>query len=184
MDPKIKILAPHLQFRFWCSAGNAYISDYKYSGLVEELFQSDLELLIPQQCTGLKDNQGHWVYEGDIVSFKYKIKPEVLETMQSFPEHRKHLVKLNGKTLKGTIERDPCCPSNLVLVCPLKNGLIRMLPLEWVKHCKIVGNELVPPSKKKRPLRKPKILKVLKTLKSKPLKINKINSLKSIKTKP
>jgi hypothetical protein len=63
-------MARQIKFRFWCPAGKAFVRDYKYNGLVNELFdEKEYDVLIPQQFIGLIDKNGAEVYEGDLINF-------------------------------------------------------------------------------------------------------------------
>jgi hypothetical protein len=57
-----------IKFRFWNPPAKAFVEQYKYSGLVDELFEQD-DMLIPCQFTGLRDFKGNDLYEGDVVKF-------------------------------------------------------------------------------------------------------------------
>jgi uncharacterized phage protein (TIGR01671 family) len=56
------------KFKFFCTAANGFIEQYKYNGYVDELFNDPL--LVPCQCTGMKDNHQKFIYEGDIIEYE------------------------------------------------------------------------------------------------------------------
>ncbi len=108
-------LCPSLSFRFWCGAAGCYVQDYRYSGKVEELFEHD-GVLVPQQCTGLRDCHGNWVYEADTVEIP---------------------IEEAGGKMAFLVERDPCEPCNIILVGRSEQGLEVHKPLAAVRSGKI-----------------------------------------------
>ena len=58
------------KFRFWNPQAKGFVTNYKYNGYVDELFEPD-EFLYPQQYLGIFDKNMKEVYEGDVVKFDY-----------------------------------------------------------------------------------------------------------------
>jgi hypothetical protein len=110
-------LCPALSFRFWCGAAGCYVQDYSYSGRVEELFEPD-GILMPQQCTGLSDGRGEWIYEGDTIEIPCEYDP--------------------APCCIFLVERNPCEPCNMILIGRTDDGLEIHRPLADARAGKIV----------------------------------------------
>ena len=58
------------KFRFWNPQTRSFVTNYKYNGFVDELFEPD-EFLKHQQYLGIFDKNMKEVYEGDVINFDY-----------------------------------------------------------------------------------------------------------------
>lgn len=61
-----------IKFRFFCPPAKGFVEAYRYSGYVEDLFGEEDPTLVPSQYTGLKDDYGNEIWEGDVIKFKRK----------------------------------------------------------------------------------------------------------------
>ena len=62
------------KFRFWCNAGKAFVQNYKYNGLVDELFDPRDVIITSQQFVGILDTNMKEIYEGDVVKGIYGLE--------------------------------------------------------------------------------------------------------------
>ena len=58
------------KFRFWNPQTRSFVTNYKYNGLVDELFEPD-EFLKHQQYLGIFDKNMKEIYDGDVIQFNY-----------------------------------------------------------------------------------------------------------------
>jgi hypothetical protein len=132
----------YLKFRFWCPAGKAFIRKYRYSGPVDKLFSEGhkFDVLIPQQCLGIKDRRRRWIYEGDILELAATQLPPSLGMLAT--------AEKLGPNILAEVSRDPSLPSNFHLEVRRPKGkhLTLYLPLELAKKAKICGHIFAPPA--------------------------------------
>ena len=63
-----------IKFRFWSPQGKAFVEQYKYNGLVDELFdEREWRILVPSQYTDMKDCEQKEIWEGDIIEFERRL---------------------------------------------------------------------------------------------------------------
>lgn len=74
-----------IKFRFFCPPAKGFVEAYRYNGLVDELFEED-PTLIPSQFTGLKDNYGNEIWEGDILELERESRPGTITAVIEYVE--------------------------------------------------------------------------------------------------
>jgi len=91
-----------IKFRFWNPPGKAFVEQYKYKGLVDELFEQD-SMLIPSQYTEMKDCNNKEIWEGDIIEFERPLtkKDSKKYTAIIYYEDAAYLIKT--KDAEGTL---------------------------------------------------------------------------------
>lgn len=111
----------YLKFRFWDTQNNTFVEDYNYCGPVDKLFcEQEFDIIIPQQCTGIKDVHGLYIYEGDIIKFK-----------------------IEGKEYIGTIQRDCFMQCNLDVVVNESTSVltpVQVFNLSTLKDATIISH--------------------------------------------
>lgn len=111
----------YLKFRFWDTINNSFVEDYNYCGPVDDLFcEEEFDIIIPQQCTGIRDKNGLYIYEGDIIKFT-----------------------VEGKDYTGTIQRDSFMNCNLDVIVQEPTSFltpVRVFSLNILKDSVIVSH--------------------------------------------
>jgi uncharacterized phage protein (TIGR01671 family) len=75
-----------IKFRFFCVPAKGFIEAYRYNGHVDDLFNEEDPLLLPSQYTGMLDDYGNEIWEGDIVQFKRKDRDRIFNAEIDFVE--------------------------------------------------------------------------------------------------
>ena len=91
-----------IKFRFWNSPGKAFVEQYKYKGLVDELFEQD-SMLIPSQYTEMKDCNGKEIWEGDIIEFERPLTNKHSKKYTAIICHEDAAYLIKTKDAEGTL---------------------------------------------------------------------------------
>jgi hypothetical protein len=83
------------KFRFWNPQAKTFVQNYKYNGLVDELFDPD-PLLVPQQFLGILDSNMKEVYEGDVVKFVYSSNESKLGVIEFIDSHCAYVIQYDN----------------------------------------------------------------------------------------
>ena len=59
-----------IKFRVWSKSCKSFCENFHFSGFLDELFEDDPELVF-QQFTGIYDESGWPIFEGDIVEYYF-----------------------------------------------------------------------------------------------------------------
>ena len=93
-----------IKFRFWSPQGKAFVQQYKYNGLVDELFEQD-SMLIPSQYTDMKDCNGKEIWEGDILEFERRLTNKDSQKYTAVVSYADAAYLLLAKDAEGTLTR-------------------------------------------------------------------------------
>ena len=93
-----------IKFRFWNPPGKAFVQQYKYKGLVDELFEQD-SMLIPSQYTDMKDCNGKEIWEGDILEYERRLTNKDSQKYTAIVSYANgaYLLLAKAMSLEGTL---------------------------------------------------------------------------------
>lgn len=87
------------KYRFWNPQAEGFVTNYKYNGLVSELFEPD-PCLDPQQFIGILDSNMKEIYEGDVVKFVYSSNEHKLGVIRYIDDYCAYVIDYdNGYVL-------------------------------------------------------------------------------------
>ena len=136
-DPAKEIPSiPRFKFRFWDIANRKYEYDLEIQGSVNNVFA--LDKYHTEQFTGMADNYGRDIYEGDIVEFTYRVGDLAWQDMDDVEAEKN--MEMTGKRYKGVVEREPIGGVNLQISCGPPRSTHLIFPLAYLVGCEVVGN--------------------------------------------
>jgi hypothetical protein len=83
------------KFKYWSPQAKSFVVNYKYNGLVDELFEPD-PFLIPKQYLGIYDKNMKEVYEGDVVNFVYSSNESKLGVIEYMNSHCSYVINYDN----------------------------------------------------------------------------------------
>jgi len=93
-----------IKFRFWSPQGKAFVEQYKYNGLVDELFdEREWRILVPSQYTGLKDCEEKEIWEGDIIEFERPLTNKDSKKYIAIVSYDDAAYSIRSKETEGTL---------------------------------------------------------------------------------